>query len=100
MSGDQAPIAQRLMVEIATARAVLTTPTGKDRYDAKLREQPDFVPNAVPAPAAVIEELLPPSAQLTAAPPRPFVPRCRRESKFRLRSRPRHHGGRILSRRP
>ncbi|HEY4312137.1 MAG TPA: hypothetical protein VGN12_22000 [Pirellulales bacterium] len=59
LGSEHAQAAQQIMAEIATARAVLTAPTGKERYDAKLREQPDFVPNAIRPPEAILEDILP-----------------------------------------
>ena len=62
LASDQAEAAQQLMAEIATARAVLTTPARRERYDAKLRAEPDFVARPVTAAASNADGLLPPSA--------------------------------------
>jgi hypothetical protein len=44
LSGNRGKYAQQLMGEVATARAVLTTPEVKARYDEKLRSQGVAVP--------------------------------------------------------
>ncbi|HVU86415.1 MAG TPA: hypothetical protein VHD36_03775 [Pirellulales bacterium] len=61
LGSDQAEAAQQLMADIATARAVLTTPAARERYDARLREQPDFVPQEATIASSNADGLLPPS---------------------------------------
>jgi hypothetical protein len=61
LHSERAKFAQHLIGEIATARAVLTTPEVKARYDAKLRQPADAAPAAHRVPAAVIDSLLPPT---------------------------------------
>jgi hypothetical protein len=61
LHSERAKFAQHLIGEIATARAVLTTPEVKARYDAKLRHAADGLPAARRVPAAEIDSLMPPT---------------------------------------
>ncbi len=61
LTGPQAQNVQQLMSEIATARAVLTTPQGRERYDRKLRQLAGSAPATV-LPNARCDEVLPPRA--------------------------------------
>jgi hypothetical protein len=63
LASDHAEPAQQLMAEIAMARAVLTTPAARERYEAKLRAEPDFVPRPVTTSASNADGLLPPSTE-------------------------------------
>ena len=61
LHGDRAKFAQHLIGEVATARAVLTTPQVKARYDAKMQMAPDAAPAARRMGPAEIDALLPSS---------------------------------------
>jgi hypothetical protein len=67
LNGSRAEQVQRLIAEIATARAALTTPEVKERYDAKLRKQPD-------APWYTVVPDVPAASSDPSAPPPPTLP--------------------------